>query len=139
MNSSTSGHIGEKLFEIKALKNGWEVCQPVFALPYDYLVLRDEEEGWIKVQVKKAYTEVSKAGMDYARVTLSRSGSSYKKRPYKEEDFDYLAIVIPEEDCVYMMSFEEMGGREKITKPINRRKKIKYGRKPVYDWDKLEI
>lgn len=138
MNTTESGHVAEKFFEIEAIKNGWDVCQPCYPKAYDYLISRDGKT-WEKIQVKKAYTETSKSGMDYARITTVRTGSNYSKRPYEEGDYDYIAMVVLEEDCVYLIPFDQVDGRCKITKPINRRSKIKMGRPPVFDWDSLEM
>ncbi len=138
MNTSEAGHIAEKFFEIECLKKGWDVCQPVVPRAYDYLICK-QGGTWKKVQIKKAYIEQSASGMDYARITTVRTGVNHWKRPYAEGDWDYIAMVILEEDAVYLIPWNLLEGRSKITKPLKRRTKVKMGRPPAFDWDNLEM
>jgi hypothetical protein len=139
MNTTESGHIAEKLFEIKALRKGWEVCQPVCPTPYDYIISRDGGQTWEKIQVKKAYIQTEESGTAYARITTVRTGSNYNKRPYADGDYDYIAMVIVEEDSIYLIPFDEVANRTKITKPVHRKIKAKMGRPLSFDWDSLEM
>ena len=126
MNRGIGGYQAEVYFEYQAMKQGIVLSRPTNNLsPYDYVV--DVNGRLLKCQVKKAYRD---KGSSCWICELRRTGSkkagmkTYPRKLYADGDFDFLCVVIPDED-VYIMPWGII--REKASKvTVAGTKKDKY-------------
>jgi hypothetical protein len=101
-----------KVTELKAaatvVARGWEYAEPRHLMHerYDLAVRRSLEEGWLKVQVKRAF--LRKARNRYM-VSLTSSGGRYQSH-----EVDVFLFWVAELDQWYWVPFEMITGRQDI-------------------------
>lgn len=83
LSNGEAGAVAEAYVMYKLQRWGEIVVRPDANLPYDLVVLRDRP---VKIQVKSRRSQE-----DYVYKFQTTHGTT--TRPYKEEDFDFMAVV----------------------------------------------
>jgi len=108
-NKGLEGYQAEVYFEYKAMQNGVVLSRPTQpTTPYDYIANIDEK--LVKCQVKKARRD-KRYNCWICELRRTRSKKiemkAYPRLPYKEGDFDFLCVVIPDKD-IYIIPWHEV-------------------------------
>jgi hypothetical protein len=101
LDTKLKGDIAEQATILQALKFGWGVLKPVGdRLPYDLVF--DVEGTLVKVQVKCAWFDGLRGNyvVDNRRTKTNRRFMI--RSAYKEEDFDFALVYIPDIEIFYV-------------------------------------
>ena len=102
MDTKPKGDVAEQAAILEALKRGWGVLRPIGdRLPYDLVF--DVAGCLIKAQVKAAWLDAASENyvMDTRRTKTNRR--VMVRRSYREEDFDFALVHLPEADVFYVL------------------------------------
>jgi hypothetical protein len=119
--SAIRGEAAELLCASVVLEAGWQWCWPVAGRHYDGLVCFDEADPntYWRVQVKRIFMWTQKRGKTPA-VNVRRGDDTR----YDKNDADYLAAVDMEAGLVYLIPWEEVYRKKRLT--INHEKHQEY-------------
>ncbi|MBV8081451.1 MAG: endonuclease [Candidatus Eremiobacteraeota bacterium] len=101
MNTKQRGDVAEQAAVLEALKHGWSVLRPIGDhLPYDLVF--DISGRLVKVQVKCAWFDQPSQNYvaDNRRTKTNRR--QMVREPYRESDFDYALVYLPEKNVFYV-------------------------------------
>lgn len=103
------GRIAELKCMATCAARDWEVSIPFHLInaKYDISIRRNTDEGWIKVQIKRAWWNASENSFS---ADLRKSS----KKKYTAEEIDVFMIWAPETDSWWFIPFEDVEGQCRI-------------------------
>jgi len=137
MNTKQKGDIGETAVQLKAMKLGFGVLQPIGdRLPYDMVF--DVNGKLLKIQVKTAwYNEKDDVYVvDVRRTKTNRR--VMKREKYKNDDFEYAIVYIDELNRFYIFPseiFNSYGGSISLVENIELRQRIPKSQYYLEKWE----
>jgi len=94
MSVSLKGAESEAMFAYVALKQRWEVAEPIHHAPHTYdFIIRRHSKKWETVQVKTAWASKKPRNQKDIRITLRKSMGKGKVSKYEGGDFDLLCVI----------------------------------------------